>query len=400
MDLGIRAGRLLTPLEEKADAFVAIAAGTIRSVEPYREGQERSVASFVDAREYTVVPGFVDLQVNGGLGYNFRRATRDQRREVYRFFLRRGSTTLVPTVITDEPAVLAAALSALADDVNVGGTENADGPTIPGVHLEGPFLHPDRRGAHPLEHIRLPDLALARELFEAARRRIAVLTLAPELDGALPLIRWLAEEGVVVAAGHTMAWCDVVFRACDEGLRLLTHMGNVSDWPYRRKGAEGIMTSEPGVVGAFMISDRLRGTVILDGYHFDPRLAAALMRLRGPQNLALISDASYATGCPPGDYDDGLIRTTVHHDGYAYVTDGGGWLAGSVVTLEGAVRVAVQQGGVPLREAVEMATLTPARILGIEARKGSLVPGADADLVLLDSDLAVRRVLRAGREVA
>jgi N-acetylglucosamine-6-phosphate deacetylase len=275
----------------------------------------------------------------------------------------------------------------------------ADLPEIPGLHLEGPFLNPDRRGAHPLEHIRPPDLGLARELFEAARRRIVILTLAPELDGALPLIRWFAGERVVVSAGHTMAPCDLVLRACDEGLRMLTHVGNTSDWPYRRKNAEDILTSEPAVVGAFMISDRLRGSVIVDGYHLDPRLAAALMRLRGPHNVALISDASYATGLPPGEYDDGLIRTTVHPDGYAYATGGGGWLAGSVIALDQAVRVAVRQGGVALREAVEMATLTPARILGLEGRKGRIAPGYDADLVFLDSQLAVKRVLRAGREV-
>jgi N-acetylglucosamine-6-phosphate deacetylase len=415
MDLGIRAGRLITPTEDEGDVFVAIEAGTIRWTEPFHAEMKSRVERFIDACDCTVVPGFVDLQVNGGLGCNFSRADAARRREVYRFFLRRGTTTLAPTVVSDEPAALAAALSALAEDVGSGtgilpvndrqqnhgqdARATADLPEIPGLHLEGPFLNPDRRGAHPLEHIRPPDLGLARELFEAARRRIVILTLAPELDGALPLIRWFAGERVVVSAGHTMAPCDLVLRACDEGLRMLTHVGNTSDWPYRRKNAEDILTSEPAVVGAFMISDRLRGSVIVDGYHLDPRLAAALMRLRGPHNVALISDASYATGLPPGEYDDGLIRTTVHPDGYAYATGGGGWLAGSVIALDQAVRVAVRQGGVALREAVEMATLTPARILGLEGRKGRIASGYDADLVFLDSQLAVKRVLRAGREV-
>jgi len=412
MDLGIRAGRLITPEKEMADAWVAVESGIIRSVEPFREGLQSQAKTFVDAREATVVPGLIDLQVNGGLGHNFRKADREQRHEVYRFFLRRGTTTLVPTVVTDAPANLSAALSALAEDVG-GGADiplkgnhgqnaqtTADQPEIPGLHLEGPFINPDRRGAHPANHIRQPDLTLARELFEAARKRIVLLTLAPELEGVEPLIRWLAGEGVIVAAGHTMARCDMLLRASEEGLGLLTHMGNASDWPHRRKSPAGILASEPGVVGAFMISDRLRGSMILDGYHLDPRLAAALARLRGSASVALISDASYATGCPPGRYNDGLVPTTVHPDGYAYATGGGGWLAGSVITLARAVQIAVHSGGVPLRDAIEMATLTPARILGIEKRKGQIAPGCEADLVFLDEHLALKRVFRAGQEVA
>ena len=152
------------------------------------------------------------------------------------------------------------------------------------------------------------------------------------------------------------------------------------------------------MVGAFMISRILRGSIILDGYHLDPRLAAVLVRLRGPRWVTLVSDASYATGCPPGDYNDGLVRTTVDANGYAYVTGGGGWLAGSVITLLRAVQVAVHRGGIALRDAIEMATATPARIIGIESRKGRIASGFDADLVLLDDKLDLKRVFRAGRE--
>ena len=396
MELGIRAGRLITPGEDLCDMFVGIEGGRIRLIEPFRKRHRPLVEKFINARKEIVAPGFVDLQVNGGLGYNFRNSDPAQRRTVYQFFLRRGTTTLVPTVITNAPAALTNALAALVEDV--GGGDPAL-PEIPGLHLEGPFLNPERRGAHPLEHLRLPDLDLARDLFKAAAKRMAIVTLAPELEGADRLVRWFSKRGVIVAAGHTTAPCEVILRACDEGLSLLTHMGNVSDWPYRRKDASGIFRSEPGAVGAFMISERLRGTVILDGHHLDARLAAALARLRGPGNLAIISDAGYPTGCPPGEYDDGLIRTTVHPDGYAYATGGGGWLAGSVVTLARAVQVAVQEGGIPLCDAVAMASLTPATILGIADRKGKIAMGFEADLVVLDQRLTITRVIRAGREL-
>jgi len=397
MDLGIHAGRVITPTEEIADALVAVEGGLIRSVEPWRPGGGGDFKTFVEAPDRILVPGFVDIQVNGGLGFNFKGAREAERLEIYKFFLAHGTTTLVPTIVTDKTERLVESLRALAGDV---GAKGQGRPEVPGLHLEGPFLNPERRGAHPPEYLLAPDPDLARRFWDASGGKLAILTLAPELEGADRLIRWFAERGVVVAAGHTLATYGELLAACDAGLSLITHIGNVSDWPHRRRNAEGILASEPGVVGTFMICERLRASIILDGYHFHPKLAAVLVRLRGPQSLALISDASYATGCPPGDYDDGLIRTTVHPDGYAYATDGGGWLAGSVITLERAVQVAVRDGGIPLCKAVEMTTLTPAQILGLADRKGRIEKGFEADLVLLDSDLAVRRVFRAGVEVA
>ena len=396
MDLAIRARRLITPIEDLSDVVVGVEGGIVRSIEPFHEGRKAQFDRFIDAGDGVVVPGFVDLQVNGALGHNVRTAADDKRREIYRHFLQHGTTTLVPTVVTDAHDALVRALSVLAEDV---GLDEAGLPAIPGIHLEGPFLNPERRGAHPAEHLRSPDAALARALWDAAGGRIAIVTLSPELPGALPVVEWFARQGVVVAAGHTTASCDVLFAAWERGLSMITHMGNVSDWPHRRLNAAGIMASEPGAVGAFMIGDRLRASLILDGYHFHPQLAGPLVRLRGPEHVALISDASYATGCPPGQYDDGVIPTTVHPDGYAFATGGGGWLAGSIIMLERAVQVAVELGQIPLREAIEMATLTPARILGIDARKGCIAVGSDADLAVLDSRLAVARVFRAGHEV-
>jgi len=396
MRIGIRAGCVLSPTEERIDALVTIQDGRIERIDAFRRGLTEGLDAYIDALDQTLAPGFVDLQVNGALGYDFKSADPAQREAVYRFFLARGTTTFVPTLITDEPEMLAAGLARVAGDV-----ERADPawPNLPGIHLEGPFLHPDRKGAHQRELLRRPDLELTRRLWDAARGRIRLATLAPELEGGLALVRWFAEQGAVVSAGHTTATREILLRACDEGLTMLTHMGNVSDWPHRRKGAAGIFVPEPGAVGTFMVSDRLRGSLILDGYHFDPPLAAALARLRGTQNVALISDASYATGCPPGVYTKGAMMTTVHPDGYAYATEGTGYLAGSVITMQEAVGVAVRQGAIPLREAVEMATLTPARILGLDERIGRIAPGCAADLVLLDAALNVTRVFRAGQEV-
>lgn len=397
MSLAIHAGRLITPAKEMTDVLVGVREGVVCAVEPFRDELAAQYDTLVDACDGIVAPGFIDIQVNGGLGHNVRTANDEERRAIYRYFLERGTTTLLPTVVTDAPDALERALRVIAGDV---GDDDPDQPAIPGIHLEGPFLNTERRGAHPAEHLGVPDETLAHALCEAAGGRIAIVTLAPELEGAGCLVAWFAQQGAVVAAGHTTATSAVLLDACDRGLAMITHMGNVSDWPHRRLNAAGIMASEPGAVGAFMISDRLRASLILDGYHFHPQLAGPLVRLRGPESIALISDASYVTGCVPGQYDDGVIPTTVHRDGYAFATGGGGWLAGSIITLERAIQIAVEAGGISLREAIEMATLTPARILGIEDRKGRIAPGCAADLVVLKEDLTVTRVFRAGHEVA
>jgi N-acetylglucosamine-6-phosphate deacetylase len=395
-DLGICAGTILTPYERIRDSIVAIRDGKIAAIEPYREDLRHQFKRLVDARHSTLVPGFVDIQVNGGLGSNFATASTEERQRIYHFFLARGTTTLVPTVTTASSESLIRGLGALAEDV---GHSRDDMPSIPGIHLEGPFLNKKRRGAHPEEHVVQPDLDLAPRFWEAAGGKIAITTLAPELDGAFNLIRWFSERGAIVSAGHTQATCTTLLNAWDIGLSLLTHMGNVSDWPHRRRNEAGIFVSEPGLVGAFIISGLLRGSIILDGYHFDPRLAYALVRARGTENVVLISDASYATGCQPGEYNDGVMPTTVHEDNFAYVTGGDGWLAGSVITLARAIRVAVREGSIPLRDAVIMATATPANVLRLEGVKGRVAPGYDADFALLDGDLHVWRVFRAGLEV-
>lgn len=396
MDLGICAGRILTPQEELRESIVSIDGGKIVSIDPYHEDVRGKFKRLIDARHWTLVPGFIDLQVNGGLGANFPKAAPEKREEIYRFFLVHGTTTLVPTICTDAPESLERGLASMTRDV---GHTRFDLPALPGLHLEGPFINPERRGAHPVDHCQTPSVEAARRYWEAAQNRISIVTLAPELEGADDVIRWFADQGVVVSAGHTTARCSCILKAWDLGLTMLTHMGNASNWPHRRKNRDGVYANEPGVVGSFLISGLLRGSVILDGYHFDPRLVYALCRARGPENVVLVSDASFATGCPPGEYDDGVMPTTVHANNYAVVTGGDGALAGSVITIARAIRVAVRNGSIRLRDAIEMATLTPAKVLGIQGVKGQIAPDHDADLALLDGDLHVKRVFRAGREV-
>jgi N-acetylglucosamine-6-phosphate deacetylase len=173
-------------------------------------------------------------------------------------------------------------------------------------------------------------------------------------------------------------------------------VGNASDWPHRSMGNLGFMTSEPGVVGTLLAEPTLGGSIILDGYHFHPALVLPLLHLKGTDNLVLISDASTVAGCSPGEYESGGLIVKVHPEGFATSGRGGGWLAGSVVTLLETIQTAVVRAGVEFHDAVKMASLVPARWLKIDDRKGQIRVGGDADMLVLNRDLSLRHVIIDG----
>jgi N-acetylglucosamine-6-phosphate deacetylase len=238
---------------------------------------------------------------------------------------------------------------------------------------------------------------MAERLVVASGRKIALFTLAPELPGALPVIGWLAEQGVVVSAGHTAATYADMKEAMAVGLSCVTHAGNASDWPYRATGPLGFMASEPGIVGTLLAEPSLSCGIIVDGFHFHPALMRPLVTVKGEDHVLLVSDASMIAGCQPGEYESGGLQVTVHPEGFATSGRGGGWLAGSTITLLDAVQRCVRLAGLSLHSAVYMATLAPARLLGIDARKGQIAAGSDADLLVLNRDLSLRHVIVGGR---
>jgi len=385
------AGRLWSPTGFVESVQLTFSAGHVSAwdaIPPHPP----SGGEVYDARDAIVIPGLMDLQVNGALGWSFQAQHREHFDAIVTHHLQAGVTTFLPTIITADEATLAASLSVLADYCT-----DSPAATLPGIHLEGPFLSPEKSGAHDPAALRLPDGEMLARLLAAAQGQIRMVTLAPELPGALGLIGQLAAQGIIVSAGHSAATYQQMQAAADAGLTFVTHAGNASDWPHRAPRPEGFLGSEPGIVGSLLADDRLSGSVIMDGFHFHPALLPPLAKLKAPHGLALVSDASTVAGCPPGEYSGGGLVAVVHPEGHATSGRDGRWLAGSTITLLQAVQRSVRLTGLSLHTAVGLASATPAHHLGLSARKGHLGVGADADCLVLNEDLSLRCVIAGGK---
>jgi len=288
-----------------------------------------------------------------------------------------GTTRSVVSLVSAPIATLETQLARIAGLV-------ADDPRVLGSHLEGPFLAPARRGAHAAEMLCAPDPATIDRLLAAAAGTLRQVTIAPELPGALDTIRRFVAAGVVVAVGHTEADAAITAAAFDAGARLLTHAFNAMP---------GIHHRRPGPVVAALDDDRVTLEIVLDGLHVDPRVAA-LAFAGAPGRIALVTDAMAAAGFGDGTYRLGTLDIEVR-DGVARVA-GTDTIAGSTLTQDVALRLAVDIVGVSRSEAVAALTATPARVLGLDATLGLLEPGYAADVVVLDDAFGVRGVWAAG----
>jgi len=342
-------------------------------------------AEVVDAAGAVLTPGFIDLHGHGGGGFSFDdgAAAIEAALAVHRAH---GTTRSVLSLVANPLAALERSLAGIAD------LARRD-PLLLGSHLEGPFLAPGRRGAHNPDFLISPSPAATERLMAAARGTLRQITIAPELPGALDAIAALTAAGVVVAVGHTEADEGQARDAFDRGARLLTHAFNAMP---------GIGHRQPGPVVAAIRDERVTAELILDAVHVHPDVARLLLEAADGR-VALITDAMAAAGAGDGTYKLGSLDVTVV-DGVARLpgADGApGTIAGSTLTLDHALRVAMRQCGMSLRAAVTALTWIPARVLGLDRQLGRLAPGYAADAVLLSEDtVEVRSVWGAGRRLA
>lgn len=395
----IFADRVFTPDQEITDALVLIENGRITAAGSRTQLALPTSTAGREVRQHnaaglTIVPGFIDLHIHGAGGHDVMEGTAAALATIAETVARRGTTSLVATTMTATPERTCRAATGIAawmrDDSRVprlaaGPEPNGCAPRaeILGIHFEGPFISPLRRGVHPLEWIAAPSVPLLDQFLEAAQGTGRILTLAPELPAALDLQAAARAHGLVVSVGHTEATYAQAMAAIDRGATQATHVFNAMR-PFAHR--------ETGVLGAVLTAPSVACELIADGLHVDGAAMRLLLAAKTSRNIVLVSDGTAATGMPDGDYALGTLSVTVSN---GVPRDGQGTLAGSTLTLDRALRTIVALG-VPLPQAVAMLTSNPARVLGLAGKKGEIVAGADADLVMLDADLNVAGVITRG----
>ncbi|MET9549574.1 MULTISPECIES: N-acetylglucosamine-6-phosphate deacetylase [unclassified Streptomyces] len=337
-------------------------------------------ADTLDLTGHWVVPGFVDLHNHGGGGASFTSGTvEDVLKGVHTHRLH-GTTTLVASTVTGEMDFLAERAGLLS--------ELAEQGDIAGIHFEGPFISPCRKGAHSEDLLRHPDPADVRKLIDAARGRAKMLTLATELPGGLDSVRLLAEHGVIAAIGHTDATYEQTVEAIDAGATVATHLFNAMP---------GLGHRAPGPIAALLEDERITVELINDGTHLHPAALELAFHRAGADRVAFITDAMDAAGFGDGRYMLGPLEVEVR-DSVARLVEGGS-IAGSTLTLDRAFKRSVSVDGISVEDTVRALCANPARLLGMADTVGSLEPGKDADLVVLDADFDLKGVMRKGEWV-
>ena len=373
------AGRVVTDYEVWSEGTILLEGGAIRDVSP--DNSLLGVADEVhEHRGSLLLPGFVDLQVNGAFGVDV--ATEPSRlAELSEALLSTGTTAYLPTVISSPESLYEEVLPRLAAAI----ADASSGAEPLGIHLEGPFINMEKRGAHAAAHVVPPDPEMLLRLLDFGPVRM--VTIAPELEGAEELMTLASRSGVVVSAGHSDASFELAYEAFDASVAGVTHLFNAMSAMHHR---------EPGLPGAAFAHPRAVCGLIADGLHVHPEMVGLAFRMLGPDRVCLTTDAIAAAGMGDGEYR--LATRTVYTDG-GVPRLGSGAIAGSVLTMSEAFRNVLAFTGCTVPEAARMASTTPARLVGEGRRRGRLIPGYAADVAGLAPDLSVEAVWRGGRHV-
>src|SRR5208337_449931 len=376
--LAFTAGRLLTPTDAVEHPLVLVDEGRVLEISPRSSRQVPAGVSLSDFGDGVIAPGYIDLHIHGSAGYDVMDDTAAALPAIEQLLARHGVTSYFPTTVTAPMNTTLRALERLADAIEKCERQNADSKSraVPlGIHLEGPFISHIRRGVHPPENLLAPTLALFEQFWQAARGRIRMMTIAPELEGA-PEVIAAAERGIAAGARHATH----TFNA----MRPLGH---------NTLGHSNLDHRGPGILGAVLTDRRVSADIIADGVHLDPAIVKLFAKAKGPEQTVLITDATSATGMPEGRYRLGSFEVDVR-DGKCMVD---GKLAGSVLTMDRAVRNLARFAEWDLPQAVASASRNPARVARI-ANKGVLTEGADADFVVLNPVGDVLRTFIGGVE--
>jgi N-acetylglucosamine-6-phosphate deacetylase len=385
----LSAKRLYTPQEEILHPLVFVEDGLIAEVSSRAQREIPKNATLIDMTadfaDAILAPGFIDIHMHGGAGLDVMRTSPADLPHLNKFLTKHGVTGYFPTTVAAPLDQTCSALGQLADAIETAQRLRTNGETQAqplGIHLEGPFLSHKRRGVHPPEYLVEPTLEVFERLWQAARGHVRMMTIAPELPGALEVIAEAARRKVFVSIGHSDAVVEAARAAVRAGARHATHTFNAM---------RPLDHRNPGILGEVLTDRQLTADIIADGIHVAPEVVQLFLLAKGKEKSVLITDATAATGMPDGTYQLGPIQVEVK-DGRCTMD---GKLAGSVLTMDRAVRNIARFGGWSLQDAVQAATLNPARAAGLE-RRGVVAAGAQANLVVLSPEGEVIKTIVHG----
>lgn len=384
-----RNGTVITPYRVLEESSVVIKEGRIQYIAPDSEVDlDLSCTEVIDVGGRYIAPGFIDIHCHGGGDYDFMDGTVEAFIQASNAHLRYGTTSMLPTTTTSTTEELFKAIDSfkLARDME-------RGPNLLGLHVEGPYLAYEQRGAQDPRYIKEP----SPEEYNAILDYSDVIkrwTIAPELPGAMEMAQLLRERGIVCSIGHSDAFFDDVVRAVESGFTHVTHLYSAMSMVRRINAYR-----HAGVVESALLLDDLTVELIADGAHLPQSLLQLVYKVKGPDKICLVTDSIRAATMPEGattlgSKEDGQV--VIVEDGVAKLPDRSAF-AGSTCTTDRLIRTMVQLAQVPLADAVRMLTLTPAKVLGVNDRKGSLSPGKDADIVVFDDDIHVSLVMINGK---
>jgi N-acetylglucosamine-6-phosphate deacetylase len=386
--LKIYNGQVVTTSRIIKNATVIIRAGIIEAVS---EGDlDPLVATWLDAKGKYIAPGLIDLQVNGFSGVDFsdKDLTIEELRKATKALWKVGVTTFLPTIITNDQKSLKKSFSILANALD----DEEIGMSIPGFHLEGPYISPVQgyRGAHLEKYIRVPDWDEFSELQKAAHNRIRLITIAPEVNGAISFIRKCRETGVVVSLGHHNGSTEIIKQAADAGASISTHLGN---------GCANMIDRHDNPFWPQLADDRITTTIIVDGFHLNKAEVQCFYKMKGVENTILVSDALDLAGLPPGEYTRGERVVLLTPDVVKFPVEN--CLAGAATPISACVSNIMKFTDCGLGNAIKMASSNHARLLGLNDI-GEIKQGKRADLILFtteDGRIVIQKTIVAGKIV-
>ncbi|MCX7922884.1 MAG: N-acetylglucosamine-6-phosphate deacetylase [Clostridia bacterium] len=377
----IKNGNVFNPDRGFERKDIVVKNGTIERVED--SVVDTRLYSIIEASDCYVVPGFIDIHTHGISGYDTMSVEGENLDRMSLAYAAQGVTSFLPTTITSPLDKISGVLRKLKLAIEKG----TRGAEIIGINLEGPFINKLYKGAHCDENIVIPSIPLMEYFIEQSGGYIRLVTIAPELEGAMDLLVEFSQSKIKFAAGHSALEYNNALQAFHNGITHITHLFNAMPGIHHRK---------PGLVGAALEDKGLTVELIADGVHIHPSIIKMVAKCKTDDKIVLVSDSTMAAALSDGEYELGG-RKIVVANGEARLEDG--TLAGSVLTMIEAVKYMVKNVGICLESAIKMATLAPAKVIGVEHKKGNILPGMDADIVVVDKDLNIKKTIVGGRLV-